>query len=60
MKKITAGNLISWNGTETTIEEIIEWLSVQPRLDDKHAKLLSDMIVAHNNFVSVEDELLDD
>jgi len=50
MKKITAGNLISWNGVEKTLSEFIEWLEEKPRLDEKHSKLLSDLMVAYNNF----------
>lgn len=50
MKKITAGNLVQWNGAEKTLSEFIEWLEDKPHLDDKHSRLLSDLIVAHNNF----------
>lgn len=57
MKKVTAGNLVQWNGPEKTLSEFIEWLEERPHLDDRHSKLLSDLIVAHNNFTSdVEEE----
>lgn len=52
MKKITAGNLAHWNGTERTLNEFIDWLQQKPRLDAKHSKLLNDLIMAHNNFLS--------
>jgi hypothetical protein len=50
MKKITAGNLVQWNGVERTLSEFIEWLEDRPHLDSKHSKLLSDLMVAYNNF----------
>ena len=50
MKKITAGNLVQWNGTIRTLSEFIECLEEKPRLDDRHSKLLSDLTVAYNNF----------
>jgi hypothetical protein len=50
MKKITAGNLVQWNGADKTLSEFIEWLEEKPHLDDKHSKLLSDLTVAYNNF----------
>lgn len=56
MKKITAGNLVHWNGAEKTLSEFIDWLEEKPHLDDKYSKLLSDLIVAHNNFTSQEDD----
>ena len=56
MKKITAGNLVQWNGAEKTLSEFIDWLEEKPHLDDKYSKLLSDLIVAHNNFTSEEDD----
>ena len=55
MKKITAGNLVQWNGVEKTLGEFIEWLEEKPHLDDRHSKLLSDLTMAYNNF-SDEDE----
>lgn len=56
MKKITAGNLIQWNGADKTLSELIEWLEDKPHLDDKHSKLLSDLTVAYNNFTEDSDE----
>lgn len=58
MKKVTAGNLAQWNGVNKTLSELIEWLEMKPHLDDRHSKLLSDLIVAHNNFIdsSAEEE----
>jgi hypothetical protein len=56
MKKITTGNLAHWNGSERTLSEFIDWLEEKPHLDDKHAKLLSDLIVAHNNFTLMKEE----
>ncbi len=50
MKKITAGNLVQWNGVDRTLSEFIEWLEDKPHLDSKHSKLLSDLMVAYNNF----------
>jgi len=50
MKKITAGNLVQWNGVDRTLSEFIEWLEDKPHLDNKHSKLLSDLTVAYNNF----------
>ena len=50
MKKITAGNLVQWNGVDRTLSEFIEWLEDKPYLDSKHSKLLSDLMVAYNNF----------
>jgi hypothetical protein len=55
MKKITAGNLVQWNGVEKTLGEFIEWLEEKPHLDERHSKLLSDLTMAYNNF-SDEDE----
>lgn len=59
MKKINAGDLISWNGVSRTLMEFIEFLEKKPHLDDKHAKLLSDLIVVHNNFASASEEEYD-
>ena len=56
MKKITAGNLVKWNGAEQTLDEFIEHLEELPHLDTRFAKLLSDLIVAHNNFVSSDED----
>lgn len=56
MKKITAGNLVQWNGADKTLSELIEWLEDKPHLDDKHSKLLSDLTVAYNNFTEDSDE----
>lgn len=56
MKKITAGNLVQWNGADKTLSEFIEWLETKPHLDDKHSKLLSDLTVAYNNFTEDADE----
>lgn len=56
MKKITAGNLVQWNGANQTLNEFIEWLEEKPRLDDRHSKLLSDLTVAYNNFADDSDE----
>lgn len=56
MKKITTGNLAQWNGVSRTLYELIEWLELKPSLDDRHAKLLSDLIVAHNNFIETDTE----
>lgn len=56
MKKITAGNLVQWNGANQTLTEFIEWLEEKPRLDDRHSKLLSDLTVAYNNFADDSDE----
>ena len=56
MKKITAGNLVQWNGANQTLNEFIEWLEEKPRLDDRHSKLLSDLTVAYNNFADDLDE----
>lgn len=56
MKKVTVGNLISWNGTESVLTEFIDYLQSQPHLDDKHAKLLSELTVAYNNFSETEEE----
>jgi hypothetical protein len=56
MKKITAGNLVQWNGADQTLSELIEWLEDKPHLDDKHSKLLSDLTVAYNNFTEDSDE----
>lgn len=56
MKKITAGNLVQWNGADKTLSEFIEWLEEKPHLDDKHSKLLSDLTVAYNNFTEDLDE----
>jgi hypothetical protein len=55
MKKITAGNLVQWNGVDRTLSEFIEWLEDKPHLDNKHSKLLSDLMVAYNNFADDED-----
>jgi hypothetical protein len=55
MKKITAGNLVHWNGVDRTLSEFIEWLEDKPHLDSKHSKLLSDLMVAYNNFADDED-----
>lgn len=62
MKKITAGNLVQWNGASKTLSEFIEWLEEKPRLDDRHSKLLSDLTVAFNNFTesSQEDDFEED
>jgi|AACY02.4.fsa_nt_gi hypothetical protein len=57
MKKITAGDLAKWNGLSRTVGELIEWLEMKPHLDSRHSKLLSDLIVAHNNFVDSSEEL---
>lgn len=59
MKKVTVSELISWNGVDKTLSEFIEALEKKSRLDDRHAKLLSDLIVAHNNFASVSDDEYD-
>lgn len=59
MKKISAADLIAWNGIKRTLTEFIESLEKKPHLDDKHSKLLSDLIVAHNNFVSASEEEYD-
>lgn len=59
MKKINAADLIAWNGVEKTLTEFIEFLEKKPHLDDRHAKLLSDLIVAHNNFASANEEEYD-
>jgi hypothetical protein len=56
MKKITAGNLVQWNGADKTLSELIEWLEDKPHLDDKHSKLLSDLTVAYNNFTEDSEE----
>jgi hypothetical protein len=56
MKKITAGNLVQWNGADKTLSEFIEWLEEKPHLDDKYSKLLSDLTVAYNNFTEDSDE----
>jgi hypothetical protein len=56
MKKITAGNLVQWNGANQTLTEFIEWLEEKPRLDDRHSKLLSDLTVAYNNFADDSDD----
>lgn len=56
MKKITAGNLVQWNGAEQTLDEFIDFLEKKPHLDDRHSKLLSDLIVAHNNFANTEED----
>lgn len=56
MKKITAGNLVQWNGADKTLSELIEWLEDKPHLDDRHSKLLSDLTVAYNNFTEDSDE----
>ena len=55
MKKITAGNLVQWNGVDRTLSEFIECLEDKPHLDSKHSKLLSDLMVAYNNFADDED-----
>jgi hypothetical protein len=57
MKKITAGNLAQWNGVDTTLSEFIEWLEEKPHLDDRHGKLLSDLMVAYNNFVDSDEDV---
>lgn len=56
MKKITAGNLVHWNGADQTLSEFIEWLEEKPHLDDRHSKLLSDLTVAYNNFTEESDD----
>ena len=60
MKKITAGDLIKWNGIETVLKEMIEHYEKNPRLTDREAKLLSDITVVFNNYDSHEEELQDE
>lgn len=56
MKKITTGNLAQWNGVENTLSEFIEWLEDKPHLDGRHAKLLSDLMIAYNNYTQKSDD----
>ena len=51
MKKIDVGDLIRWNGAAETLEGFCSWLESQPYLDDRHARLLSDLTEAYNSFV---------
>lgn len=51
MKKVGVGDLIRWNGAAETLEEFCAWLEEQPHLDDRHARLLSDLTEAYNSFI---------
>lgn len=56
MKKISASDLIKWNGVRTVLKEMIEHYEKKPHLTEQEAKLLSDITVTFNNYESSSEE----